>query len=166
MTHYCSRRCFAMTKINSVLRTVLGAKTREETCVNALQKLLRSYVGTNPALAARQHKGKWTRWSRQGLPQSCPTPLSCSSLNSPQIADQTFMIKRRISFCLCACCMWAQRINTTQSGVMPLPLLHVHTHTNDGLLYELHKYLGLEFSVVLYSVIFFVSVNQTWHCHT
>lgn len=32
-----------------MLCTVLGAKTREETCVNALQKLLHSYVGTNPA---------------------------------------------------------------------------------------------------------------------
>lgn len=29
--------------------TVLGDKMHEETCVNALQKLLQSYVGTNPA---------------------------------------------------------------------------------------------------------------------
>lgn len=49
ITHYCSLPRIAMEYINSVVHAVLGDKMHEETCVNALQKLLQSYVGTNPA---------------------------------------------------------------------------------------------------------------------
>lgn len=64
--------------------------------------------------ASTELGGNWQRdpGSSLAAPHGRPTSLSRTSLTSAQTADQTVTMKRRISSCLSACCLWLQRRTT------------------------------------------------------